>query len=590
MEVATAYPGTPSTEILERLAGYPEVYAEWSVNEKVAVEVALGATAVGARALAAMKLVGVNVSSDPVFSASYSGVRGGFVLVSADDPGRHSSQNEQDNRHYARFLKVPLLEPADSQEAKDFVGEAFALSEEFHVPVILRTTTRISHSKGTVMLGDRVEAAAPLQVTRDVMYNLTPGLSAGCHPRQEARLLELAARSDATPLNRIEWGDPRIGIVASGVAYTYAREAFPSAGFLKLGMSYPVPARLARGFRAGVDLLYVVEELDGFLEDELRMLGIRVDGGKDVVPLCGELDPAIVAEALTAAGAPGAAWAGIAKSNPPVAGLSVRSPTFCPGCPHRGVFLALKHLKVYVSGDIGCYTMASIAPWDIMHSMMCMGASIGMAHGMEKALRRRGVAEGGVVAVIGDSTFFHSGMTALLDVTWNRGSSVTIILDNRAVAMTGGQPTPGSGTTLMGAQTRIADVAEVARALGVDHVVVADPFDVRGFEEVVKTALASPEPWVIVSKAPCALQYMIKSDPFEVDAEACTGCRRCLKAVCAALSFEPGVGPRGRGLAGIDPAVCTGCGVCAQLCRLGAIGVPGALQRPPGAAQPEIGM
>ena len=574
MEVATAYPGTPSTEILERLAGYPDVYTEWSVNEKVAVEVALGATTVGARALAAMKLVGVNVASDPLFSAAYSGVRGGFVLVSADDPGRHSSQNEQDNRHYARFLKLPLLEPADSQEAKDFVGVAFALSEEFHVPVILRTTTRISHSKGTVRLAERVEAAAPLEVVRDVMYNLTPGLSAGCHPRQEARLLELAARSDATPLNRIEWGDPRIGIVASGVAYTYAREAFPSAGFLKLGMTYPVPARLAREFRAGVDLLYVVEELDGFLEDELRILGIRIDGGKDLVPLCGELTPVIVAEALTAAGAPGAVRANMAEGMAPVAGLCVRSPTFCPGCPHRGVFLALKRLKVYVSGDIGCYTMASIAPWDIMHSMMCMGASIGMAHGMEKALHRRGMAGDGVVAVIGDSTFFHSGMTALLDVAWNRGSSVTIVLDNRAVAMTGGQPTPGSGTTLMGDQTRSADVAEVARALGVGHVVVADPFDLRGFEETVKIALASPEPWVIVSKAPCALQYKIQSEPFEVDAGACTGCRRCLKAVCAALSYEPRVGPRGRGLAHIDPAVCTGCGVCTQLCRPGAISLP----------------
>jgi indolepyruvate ferredoxin oxidoreductase, alpha subunit len=569
VKLAAAYPGTPSTEILENMADYKDVYSEWAPNEKVALEVALGAAIAGGRALAAMKHVGVNVAADPFFTASYVGIKGGLVLVSADDPAMHSSQNEQDNRNYAKFAKVPLLEPSDSQEAKDLVKLAFSLSEQFDTPVMLRTTTRISHSKSVVELEDRVETTPLTAIDKNTpKYTMLPGFAKLKHVKVEERLLALRELAETLPINRIEMGDPRVGIVATGAAYVYAREAYPEASFLKLGMTYPLPARLIREFRDKVDRLYVVEELDPFLEEQIVYMGVKVDGGKDLLPLLGEFDPGLIARTLTAAGVPGADSDLIVAPDAGAQGLPMRPPTLCPGCSHRPVFTALRRLRCFVSGDIGCYTLGALPPLESMHSCVCMGASIGMAHGIGKVMEDTDDVKNRAVAILGDSTFFHSGVTPLMDAIWNKGNALTIILDNRTTGMTGGQENPGTGRTLGGDLTSEVDLPKLCEALGVKRVRTIDPYDVEAVEEAIKEELAAKEASVIIAKAPCVLQYKIKRDPWVVDAELCTGCKRCLRVGCIALGL---VGEGDAVKAEIDAVQCNGCSVCAQMCKFEAI-------------------
>lgn len=572
VRLAAAYPGTPSTEILQNIAQYDEIASQWSPNEKVATEVALGASIAGARSLAVMKHVGVNVAADPLFTASYTGVGGGFVLVTADDPAMHSSQNEQDNRNYARFAKIPMFEPSDSQEAKDLVKIAFEISEEYDTPVLFRTTTRISHSKSIVELGDRVETPALTTLVKDVpKYTMLPGFAKLKHPKVEQRIADLKERAEILPVNRIEMGDPAVGIIATGSVYQYAREAFPEASFLKLGMTYPLPRRMIEEFRSKVERLYVVEELDPFLEEMIYLMDVKIEGGKNLFSLCGELDPGAVARGLTAGGATGADPNLLVEPSTEAAGLPQRPPTFCPGCSHRGVFTVLKKLNVFVSGDIGCYTLGALPPISAMHSCVCMGAGIGMAHGIAKVMDSQGDIKNKAVAVIGDSTFFHSGVTGLMDTIWNRGASVTIILDNRTTAMTGGQQNPGSGNTLDGEPASMVDLPKLVEALGVRRVAHIDPYDLAQTERVIKEELEAGEPSVVIATAPCVLEFRIKNEPWIIDEELCTGCKRCLRVGCIALNFvEDGE----KKLVEIDPIQCNGCGVCAQMCKFDAILAP----------------
>lgn len=569
---ASAYPGTPSTEILENISGYEDVYSEWAPNEKVAAEVALGASFAGARALVAMKHVGVNVAADPLFTASYAGVKGGYVLVTADEPGQHSSQNEQDNRNFGKFAKVPVIEPTDSQEAKDWVKLAFELSEEFDTPVIYRTTTRISHSKSIVELGERIPTeTAPALEKNMPKFTMLPAYSRIKHPQVEQRLKDLAERAATLPVNALELGDRRVGIVASGVAYQYAREAFPDASFLKVGMTYPLAPALVKQLREQVEKLYVVEELDPFLEEQIRLMGVQVDGGKDILPLCGEFDARLVASNLHAAGVPGVNEELLVDLAAPADGLPNRPPTLCPGCSHRGVFTVLARLKVFVNGDIGCYTLGALPPFDATHTCICMGAGVSMAHGMAKVVQDDGTLKTKTVAVIGDSTFFHSGMTSLLDIAWNKSNAVVVLLDNRTTAMTGGQQNPGTGGTLMGDPAHEVDLVQLVQALGIKRIRQVDAYDLGEIEAVMKEELAAPEPSVVITKDPCVLEYKVRRPAMAVDAEICNGCKRCLRAGCIALTLV--AGEEGNQVV-IDEAQCNGCKVCAQLCRFDAIKFP----------------
>ena len=571
---ASAYPGTPSTEILESLVRYEDVYCEWAPNEKVALEAATGASLAGARALATMKHVGLNVGADPFFSASHIGVKGGFVVVSADDPAMHSSQDEQDNRNYAKFAKMPMIEPSEADEAREYVKAAYELSEKFDAPVLFRMTTRTSHSQGVVELGERTAHAEPLTaLDRDPSKNLMmPHNARPRHSFIEQRLLDIADWAESTSLNRVEMGDSRIGIVTSGAAYGSAREAFPEASFLKLGLTYPLPRKLIADFRAKVEKLYVVEELDPFLEELIRLQGIQVDGGKDVLPLLGELDPGLVARSLAAAGVPGAEAELLQTVEPAPDGLPDRPPTLCPGCSHRGVFVALRKMRAYVAGDIGCYSLGALAPFEAMHCSTCMGAGISMAHGMAKVLDDTADRKNRPVAVIGDSTFFHTGINSLMDVAYNQSDVLTIILDNRTTAMTGGQKNPGMGTTSPGEPASEVDIPALVRAIGIKRVATIDPFDVAQTEQVLREELAVREPSVVIATFPCVLQYKVKRPPWSVDEDVCTGCKACLRAGCTSLSLYQ-LNDKERRVA-IDPSVCNGCGVCAQLCKYGAITGP----------------
>jgi indolepyruvate ferredoxin oxidoreductase alpha subunit len=580
VRLAAAYPGTPSTEILESIAKYDDIYSEWSPNEKVALEVGLGAAIAGARALVAMKHVGVNVAADPLFTASYTGIKGALVLITADDPALHSSQNEQDNRNYARFAKVPLLEPSDSQEAKDFIGLACDLSEEYDTPVIVRTTTRVSHSKSLVELGDR-PALDPITLLEKntAKYTMLPGFAKLRHPLVENRLLTLKRLAEELPINRLEMGDTRVGIVVSGAAYTYAREAMPEASFLKLGMSYPLPEGLVKRFREQVDKLYVIEELDPFLEEQLFLMGVDVDGGKELTGLCGELDPGLIARFMQSEGAPGVNTALITPPLPAAEGLPSRPPTLCPGCSHRGIFTVLKKLRVFVSGDIGCYTLGALPPMEAMHTCICMGAGIGMAHGIAKVVQDGGDIKNKAVAVIGDSTFFHSGVTGLMDMIWNNSNAVTMILDNRTTGMTGGQENPGSGCTLCGDPTASVDLNKLVESLGVKRIREVDAYDLKDIETTLREELAADEASVIIARAPCVLRFKVRNESWVIDPELCTGCKRCLQVGCIALNLTerpPGIGAahEGKPLVEIDPAQCIGCGVCAQMCNFDAILAP----------------
>ncbi len=569
--VASAYPGTPSTEILENFARYEGVYAEWAPNEKVAVEVTHGASMAGARALAVMKHVGVNVAADPVFTASYTGVRGGFVIVTADDPELHSSQNEQDNRHYAVASKIPMLEPSDSWEAKEFTKAAFDLSERFDTPVFLRTTTRISHAKGAVRLGNVSGGSVPLGFVRDpAKWVMLPVHAKRRHAIVEGRMRRLAEFAETYDGNRIEWGDRGLGVITAGVSYQYVREAFPDASVLKLGMSHPLPSRLVREFAAGVSRVVVVEELDPHIETHVKALGVEAQG-KEIIPIVGELSPRVVREGIT----------GESRPVQVAEGLPARPPNLCPGCPHRGLFYVLSKLKVTVAGDIGCYTLAALPPLGGMDTCVCMGASIGNAFGIEKALGK--AALGKVAAVIGDSTFIHSGITPLIDIVYNRGFSTVIILDNRTTAMTGAQENPATGRTLLGDPARRLDLAALCRAVGVDHVYTVDPHDMERTEAVLKRELFREEPSVIITEAPCALlpdHRRRKRPVYEVIPDLCTGCMACSRLGCPAIEWVPftpeealaaGKKPAQKGVARINPLLCDGCNQCPPLCKLQAI-------------------
>lgn len=549
--VAAAYPGTPSTEVLEALAGYPGVYCEWSVNEKVALEVALGASIAGARSLAAMKHVGLNVAADPFFSAAYIGARGGLVVVSADDPGMHSSQNEQDNRFYGLAAKVPVLCPADSQEALDLTKLAFDVSEQFDIPVLLRITTRLAHSHSVVQLGERDERPLLPYEKQVHKHVILPAFARLRHVDLEQRLDRLREYSNRTPWNRIEPGDGRLGIICDGVSYQYAREAVPQASFLRLGMVHPFPDRLVREFAASVQELVVVEEVDPFIEMQVRALGLSCHG-KDRLPRTGELTPGIVRHAL----------AGDTPAVEPEPDLTARPPALCAGCPHIGIFYALQKQKVIVGGDIGCYTIGALPPHSSMDTCVDMGASITVAHGVDKALgdadpRPR-------VAFIGDSTFFHSGITGLVNVAYNRSRVITIISDNRTTGMTGHQDHPGTGRTLMQTESPVIDLVALCRACGIKEVITVDPYHVKETRKTVREILSRPGPAVIINRRPCALILKQRNPPRHVDREKCIGCKTCIGLGCPALSMDGNK-------SSIITAVCIGCGMCADVCPKGAI-------------------
>jgi indolepyruvate ferredoxin oxidoreductase alpha subunit len=562
-KVACAYPGTPSTEILENITRYPEINASWATNEKVALEVGIGASFTGARALVTMKHVGVNVAADPLFTLSYTGVNGGLVLVTADDPELHSSQNEQDNRNYAKFAKVPMLEPSDSQECLAFTKLAFEISERYDTPVMLRTTTRISHSKSVVELSERVtDLPEPSLVKNPAKYVMLPGNARGRHYLVEERTVTLSKDACSMPINRVELRDTKIGIITAGVSYQYVREVLPDASVLKLGMVHPLPFDLIRDFASKVDKLYVVEELDPFIEEQVKAMGIAVTG-KEILSLCGELTP-------------GRLRKGFDLPEPAACGCSAetlpgRPPNMCPGCPHRGVFYTLNRLKAYVSGDIGCYTLGFMPPLSAMDTCICMGASIGMATGAVKVLppeeRKK------VVAVIGDSTFLHTGVNGLMDMVYNKGAATVIILDNRITAMTGRQDNPASGSTLMNDPANAIDFPALCRAIGVKHVRSINPLDLKECKKVISEEMERDETSVIITDKPCVLikreGVFTRGKVLAVDPASCTGCRACLKIGCPAIEWVPGSGKKGK--AHIDPLLCNGCDVCRQLCHFSAI-------------------
>jgi indolepyruvate ferredoxin oxidoreductase alpha subunit len=569
--LASAYPGTPSTEILENIIQYEEITAEWAPNEKVALDVAVGGAYAGARAMAVMKHVGLNVAADSFFYASMTGAEAGLLLVCADDPAMHSSQNEQDNRRYCKFARVPCLEPTDSQEAKDLVGVALEISEQFDTPVMLRITTRIAHSHTLVEFKTRAISAngKPLEYQIDRgKYVMVPGNARRRHPVIEDRILQLAEFAETFPYNRIKMGGTDLGIITNGIAYQYVSEVFPQASVLKLGMTYPLPHDLIRDFAAQVDRLIVVEELDPFIEEEIRLMGIPVEG-KNIFPILGELSPSIVREA--------AIQAGLLSSNksisPPelqdIPPLPMRPPLLCPGCPHRGVFTVTNKLKLVVNGDIGCYTLGFLPPLSALHTCGCMGASIGVAHGVSKV----GIKQKNV-AVIGDSTFFHTGMPALLNVAYNKSNTVTIILDNRTTAMTGHQENPATGKNLAGESTFQVDFVALAHAMGIENTFVIDPYNLKETETAIRAALDAHGPAVVIAQRACALLPDARQGwlALEVDPVACNGCGLCFMVGCPAIVRSEEIDAKtGRNLAVIDPLLCTGCNVCAQVCARSAI-------------------
>ena len=566
-KVAAAYPGTPSTEILENVAKFKDsIYCEWSVNEKVAMEVVIGASLAGARAMATMKHVGLNVAADPLMTMSYVGANGGMVIVTADDPGMHSSQNEQDSRFYAKFAKVPLLEPSDSQEAYDMTVRAFDISEQFSVPVILRMTTRTSHASGIVDLGDFTRMADTGRTyVKDVEKTVTvPIYARKMRLRMEERTERLREYAETTELNRAERGASEMGIITSGVTYQYVKEVFPEAAVLKLGFTHPLPRRMIGEFADSVERLYVIEELDPFLDEQVRAMGIKVTDLPTPLNI-GEIGPLrlrkLKAE-IDGSPTPTLPVRGVGD------GLPARPPVLCAGCGHRGIFRALQNLKATVTGDIGCYSLGAFKPLDSLDSIICMGASIGNALGFEKAGYKNRL-----VAILGDSTFFHSGITGLLNVVYNRGVSTVIVLDNRTTAMTGHQDHPGTGKTLMGLPTKEITVEQVARGVGVERVTVLDCYDLKAVEAVLKEEMDSPEPSVIVAKRPCVLGSRIAVNrQFVIDFDACKGCRKCLKLGCPAMELgdvDP-ANPKLRKVR-VNPVLCVGCSMCSQVCEYGAV-------------------
>lgn len=549
VRVVSSYPGTPSTEVSECIAGYDEVYAEWAPNEKVALEVAVGASIAGARSMACMKHVGVNVAADPMFTAAYTGVNGGLVILAADDPGMHSSQNEQDTRFYARSAHLPLLEPADSQEAKDFTKLAFELSEKYDTPVIVRTTTRLAHSQSFVETGDRAEVPLRDYVKDVTKYTMMPSSAIGRHVVVEAREKRLAEDVNGFGIVREEMRDDALGVVCSGVVYQYVREALPEASVLKLGVVYPVALGKVKEFASKVKRLVVVEELEPFIEDTLKAAGIACEG-KNIFSLQSELSTAIIKEKLL----------GI-KIETEKKDLPVRPPVMCAGCPHRGVFYILNKLKLTVSADIGCYTLGAQPPLAAVDTVVCMGASVGIAHGFEKARGRE--QSNKTVAVIGDSTFIHSGITGLINAVYNKSNITLIILDNSTTGMTGHQQHPATGLTLKQEPAKILDIVALCKTVGCDSVRVTDSYDLGDLEKIIKEETARDGVSVIVAKRPCAL--LDRNYPPACTVEDCRRCGMCFRLGCPAIEKQAD------GSAKINAALCVGCGLCAKVCRFGAI-------------------
>ena len=551
--VISSYPGTPSTEITEEAAKYPEIYCEWAPNEKVALEVAHGAALGGVRSACCMKHVGLNVAADPLFTISYQGVESGLVICVADDPGMFSSQNEQDSRHYAISAKVPMLEPSDSQEALTFAKEAFRLSEEYHTPILLRMCTRISHSQSIVEKGARQEVPKREYVKDPLRVMMTTN-SMKAHHRVEERTAAMTELAETTFLNRMEMGeDTSIGIITSSTSYQYVREVFgDKACVLKLGLSWPMPVQKIQDFAAQVDKVLVVEELEPIIENHCRQIGVAVSG-KDVLPMIDELTQGVVARCF---GRPEKETVTLEDEIPG------RPPVMCAGCPHRGLFYTLAKHKVTVLGDIGCYTLAAYEPLYAIETCECMGASVSSIHGFNKALAKE--SEGKTVAVLGDSTFMHSGMTGLANIAYNQSNSTVIILDNSTTGMTGHQQNPTTGKNLRGEPAGKIDLETLCRAMGIRRVRVVDPYDLKATEQVVTEELAADEPSVIITRRPCVLLKTVqKHPPYRVEAEACKGCKQCMKIGCPAISWKDKK-------AVVDPTQCVGCGVCEQLCKFGA--------------------
>ncbi|HIU33216.1 MAG TPA: indolepyruvate ferredoxin oxidoreductase subunit alpha [Candidatus Pullichristensenella excrementigallinarum] len=550
----SSYPGTPSTEITEQAAGYDEIYCEWAPNEKVALESALGAAIAGARSFCAMKHVGLNVAADPLFTSAYTGVNAALVVAVADDPGMHSSQNEQDSRHYAMAAKLPMLEPSDSEECRDFAVLANELSERFDTPVLLRTATRVAHSQSLLETHERRDVPLKPYEKNPAKYVMSPGNAIPRHADVEKRLAELAAYSETAEINRAELRSREIGFVASGVCYQYVREAFPEASVFKIGMSYPLPIQAIARFAAQVDKLIVVEELDPVFETALRAAGIRVSGGKNLFGLLGELSQSKILQAMGASAPAGKVFGEALPQRPPV---------MCAGCPHRGLFAVLSRMKLTVLGDIGCYTLGAAKPLAALDTTVCMGASISALHGFTTV---RPEEAGKTVAVIGDSTFMHSGITGVVNVAYNKGISTILVLDNAITGMTGHQQNPTTGLTLKNQPTPPIRIEKVLEGIGIRRVRVVDPNDMAALEQALREELAVAEPSVIISRRPCALLKYVKHKPaLIVDSARCRGCKQCMRLGCPAIRFEDHK-------AIIDSTQCVGCGLCAQTCGFGAIG------------------
>lgn len=570
VKYASAYPGTPSTEILENIATYKnDIVAEWAPNEKVALEAVIGGSIAGARTIASMKHVGINVAADPLFTFAYTGVNGGMVLVSADEPGMHSSQNEQDNRNYAKFAKIALFEPATSQEAKDMLKEAFEVSEKYDTPVLYRVTTRLCHSKGIVECTDRVEVGI-----KDYAKNPQKNLTVPAHARVlrysvEDRLNKLEEYSNNTPLNYYEINDTKIGIISSGMCHMYAKEVFgDNASYMKLGFTNPLPMDKIKEFASKVDKIYVIEENDPFIEDQMKMAGIDCSG-KDILPITGEMTPDTIRKSI------------FGKANDTVQYnkelVVPRPPGLCAGCPHRGFFYELgKRKNVMVTGDIGCYTLGFAPPYNAMDTVVCMGASLSTGHGAQKVFNMKDDNKMRVVGVLGDSTFFHTGVNSLLDVVYNKGNSISVILDNRITGMTGHQQNPGTGYTLQGEVTNEVDIEALVKACGVKQIRCIDPNNLKEVKETLDWAFELEEPSVIITRWPCVLKKFSKQDieefnsPFtskcEVDHDSCIGCKACMKTGCPAISFDKDIKK-----VNIDKNQCVGCNVCSQTCPKDAI-------------------